>query len=146
MASTTQPRMFANSLRALMAWINNDRLVGTLSTEELRDTVRVRLLELVRDFVAYPHCEGFALMPFDSVELQHQLQAPTPRAHGSTVGKRRRTQKRPEPTEECPDATTAPAADPPPNRSRGACEGVVLNSAEIQALMAEDEIAIDQSV
>ena len=53
--------MFAKKLQALMMWVDNEARI--LSKDDLLDGFRTRILELTRDFVAYPHCENFSLMP-----------------------------------------------------------------------------------
>jgi len=42
-------------------WLDADAL--SLSREDLHDSMRVRMVELAHRFVAFPHCENFALMP-----------------------------------------------------------------------------------
>lgn len=44
-----------------MTWVDNEARL--LSKDDLLDGFRNRVLELTRDFVAYPHCENFSLMP-----------------------------------------------------------------------------------
>ena len=53
--------MFAKKLQAIMMWVDNEARI--LSKDDLLDGFRTRVLELTRDFVAYPHCENFSLMP-----------------------------------------------------------------------------------
>jgi hypothetical protein len=53
--------MFAKKLQAIMTWVDNEARI--LSKDDLLDGSRTRVLELTRDFVAYPHCENFSLMP-----------------------------------------------------------------------------------
>jgi hypothetical protein len=53
--------MFAKKLQTIMLWLDND--ARRLSKDDLLDGFRTRVLELTRDFVAYPHCENFSLMP-----------------------------------------------------------------------------------
>ena len=60
--------MFARKLQDIMLWIDNEAQL--LSKADLLDGFRVRVLELTRDFVAYPHCENFSLMPPSSSAVQ----------------------------------------------------------------------------
>jgi hypothetical protein len=53
--------MFATRLSEILRWVDNE--CPLLSAEHMRDGFRVRILELTRDFLAFPHCENFALMP-----------------------------------------------------------------------------------
>ena len=65
--------MFATRLQDIMRWID-DEDTKRLNEPELRDAFRSRILQLTRDFIAYPHCENFsicALAPIsehDSIE------------------------------------------------------------------------------
>lgn len=53
--------MFATRLSEILRWVDNE--CPLLSPENMRDGFRTRILELTRDFLAFPHCENFALMP-----------------------------------------------------------------------------------
>lgn len=53
--------MFHTALQDLMRWIDTDAQL--LNREDLIDGFRIRVLELTRDFVAYPHCGNFSMMP-----------------------------------------------------------------------------------
>jgi hypothetical protein len=60
-------RMFARRLQDLMRWIDTDALKID-NPVDLRDSFRVRVLELTRDFIAFPLCENFSLMPQEEEE------------------------------------------------------------------------------
>jgi hypothetical protein len=60
--------MFALRLRDIMAWVDADT-TGTLDAAALRDGFRERILRLTRDFLAYPQCENFGLMPGEHEEI-----------------------------------------------------------------------------
>ena len=53
--------MFATRLNDILQWIDTE--CPGLKAEDMRDGFRTRIVELTRDFLAFPHCENFALMP-----------------------------------------------------------------------------------
>lgn len=53
--------MFATRLNEILQWIDSE--CSGLKPEDMRDGFRARIVELTRDFLAFPHCENFALMP-----------------------------------------------------------------------------------
>lgn len=53
-------QMYIQKLQALYNWL--DTQAASHSHADVVDTVRVRVLELIQDFVAFPHCESFSLM------------------------------------------------------------------------------------
>jgi len=56
-----QPLSFIVYLQRTIDWLDEGAL--QLSREDMHDSMRVRMVELAQRFVAFPHCENFALMP-----------------------------------------------------------------------------------
>ncbi len=54
--------MFALRLNEILKWIDNDS-ARLDDPSALRDGFRAHIVRLTRDFLAFPHCENFALMP-----------------------------------------------------------------------------------
>jgi len=54
--------MFALRLNEILRWIDNDS-AKLDDPSALRDGFRAHIVRLTRDFLAFPHCENFALMP-----------------------------------------------------------------------------------
>lgn len=60
----TMHQSFIIHIQKTIQWLDEE--AHTLSREDLQDSVRARMVELAQRFVAYPHCENFALMPEES--------------------------------------------------------------------------------
>ena len=54
--------MFALRLNEILKWIDDDS-AKIEDPATLRDGFRAHIVRLTRDFLAFPHCENFALMP-----------------------------------------------------------------------------------
>ena len=52
---------FVHQIQSLLEWI--DGPATHLTSENILDCMRVRVLVLAKKFIAYPHCENFSLMP-----------------------------------------------------------------------------------
>ena len=52
---------FLLDLRELVRWIDSDAKL--LSKDDLLDGARIRALSMIHKFLAYPHCDNFALLP-----------------------------------------------------------------------------------
>jgi len=52
---------FVHQMRNLMEWIDSDAR-HLSSKEEVLDGVRVRMLVMIKKFIAFPHCHNFSLM------------------------------------------------------------------------------------
>jgi len=59
--SEEQHASFIVYLQHTIQWL--DEKAMHLSKEDMHDSMRVRMVDLAQRFVAYPHCENFALMP-----------------------------------------------------------------------------------
>jgi len=62
MASSTSSvkNTFVQQMQNMMGWIDSD--AGHLTKDEILDGIRVRLLVMVKKFIAFPHCHNFSLM------------------------------------------------------------------------------------
>ena len=59
-SSSSVNNTFVHQMQRLMEWIDSD--AQHLSKEEILDGVRVRMLVMVKKFIAFPHCHNFSLM------------------------------------------------------------------------------------
>ncbi len=51
---------FVHQMQRMMEWIDSD--AQHLTKEEILDGIRVRVLVMVKKFIAFPHCHNFSLM------------------------------------------------------------------------------------
>ncbi len=59
-SSSSVKNTFVQQMQNMMGWIDSDAL--HLTKDEILDGIRVRLLVMVRKFIAFPHCHNFSLM------------------------------------------------------------------------------------
>jgi hypothetical protein len=59
-SSSSVNNTFVHQMQRLMEWIDSD--AQHLSKDEILDGVRVRMLVMVKKFIAFPHCHNFSLM------------------------------------------------------------------------------------
>lgn len=60
MSTSSVNHTFVQQMQNMIRWIDGEAV--HLPKEEILDGMRVRLLVMVRKFIAFPHCHNFSLM------------------------------------------------------------------------------------